>query len=113
MAKLTKRAIDGFKHAGGWDVRWDTDVPGFGVRIYPTGKKAFVLSYRVQGRKRLMVLGTGTTTAGPDRPGRPAPGWRRVPLPSASGGRLTSFRLEFGLRVQALTGHDGCRDEFS
>ncbi len=57
MAKLTKRDIDRFTYAGGWDVRWDAEVPGFGVRIYPSGKKAFVLSYRAQGRKRLMVLG--------------------------------------------------------
>ena len=57
MVNLTKRAIDGFEYAGGWDVRWDAEVPGFGVRVYPSGKKAFVLSYRAQGRKRLMVLG--------------------------------------------------------
>ena len=57
MAKLTKRAIDSFRYRGGWDVRWDDDIPGFGVRIYPSGKKAFVLSYRADGRKRLMVLG--------------------------------------------------------
>ena len=57
MPKLTKRAIDGFKYAGGWDVRWDSEVPGFGLRIYPSGKKAFVLSYRAQGRKHLIVLG--------------------------------------------------------
>ncbi len=57
MAKLTKRAIDSFRHRGGWDVRWDGAIPGFGVRIYPSGKKAFVLSYRVQGQKRLGVLG--------------------------------------------------------
>ncbi len=57
MAKLTKRAIDSFRYRGGWDVRWDDDVPGFGIRLYPSGKKAFVLSYRASGRKRLMVLG--------------------------------------------------------
>ena len=57
MAKLTKRAIDSFRHRGGWDVRWDGVIPGFGVRIYPSGKKAFVLSYRFQGLKRLGVLG--------------------------------------------------------
>ena len=57
MAKLTKRAIDSFRYRGGWDVRWDADVPGFGIRLYPSGKKAFVLSYRASGRKRLMVLG--------------------------------------------------------
>ena len=55
--KLTKRLIDAFKYEGGWDVRWDDEVPGLGVRIYPSGKKAFVLSYRVDKRKRLMVLG--------------------------------------------------------
>ncbi len=57
MANLTKRALDAFRYRGGWDVRWDDQIPGFGVRIYPTGKKAFVLSYRAEGRKRLMVLG--------------------------------------------------------
>ena len=55
--KLTKRKIDSFRYAGGWDVRWDNDVSGLGVRLYPSGKKAFVLSYRAGGRKRLMVLG--------------------------------------------------------
>ena len=54
---LTTKAIKAFKYEGGWDVRWDDAVPGFGVRIYPSGKKAFVCSYRHQGRKRLMVLG--------------------------------------------------------
>ncbi|MCZ6720220.1 MAG: Arm DNA-binding domain-containing protein, partial [Proteobacteria bacterium] len=47
----------GFTYGGGWDVRWDTEVPGFGLRLYPSGKRAFVLSYRQKGRKRLMVLG--------------------------------------------------------
>jgi len=58
--KLTKKAIDGFKYKGDGqsrDVRWD-DLPGFGVRIYPAGRKAFILSYRANGRKRLMTLGT-------------------------------------------------------
>ena len=55
--KLTTRAIKTFAYAGGWDVRWDDDVPGLGVRVYPSGKRAFVLSYRSGGRKRLMVLG--------------------------------------------------------
>ena len=46
MAKLTKRSIDAFRYGGGWDVRWDYEIPGFGVRVYPSGKKSFVLSYR-------------------------------------------------------------------
>ncbi|USG61484.1 site-specific integrase [Sneathiella marina] len=55
--KLTKRSIDSFVYAGGTDVRWDETIPGFGVRIYPSGKKAFILRYRAQGRKRLLTLG--------------------------------------------------------
>ncbi len=44
---------------GGWsrDVRWDSEVPGLGVRLYPSGKGAFVFSYRANGRKRLMRVG--------------------------------------------------------
>ncbi len=58
MAKLTKRSIDAFRYRGGWDVRWDDEIPGFGVRVYPSGKKSFVLSYRnARGKKRLFVLG--------------------------------------------------------
>ncbi len=63
--KLTKSAIKKFAYEGrelkeGYsrDVRWDTTVPGFGVRVYPSGHKAYVLSYRVKGRKRLEVLGS-------------------------------------------------------
>jgi len=57
--KLTKTQIDGFVYQGPAprrDVRWDTAVPGFGVRIYPSGKKSFVLSYRLKGRKRLFTV---------------------------------------------------------
>lgn len=58
--RLTKQKIDKFTYAGGWDVRWDSDVTGLGVRLYPTGKKSFVLSYRLKTGsrpKRLTVLG--------------------------------------------------------
>ena len=64
--KITKRVIDGIVYQGidgSRDVRWDDEIPGFGVRVYPNAKKSFVLSYRVNGRKRLMVLGAfGTLT---------------------------------------------------
>ncbi len=57
MPKLTQRTIKGFTYRGGWDVRWDEGSRGLGVRIYPSGKKAFVLRYRFHGRKHLMALG--------------------------------------------------------
>ena len=36
---------------------WDERVPGFGVRISPSGIKTFVLMYYVAGKKRRLTLG--------------------------------------------------------
>jgi integrase len=58
--KLTKRAIDNLTYtgsAGRQDIRWDDDLPGFGIRVFPSGAKSFVLSYRVAGRKHIMTVG--------------------------------------------------------
>ena len=58
--KLTKRAIDAATYTGTGNARcvlWDDVVPGFGLRLFPSGRKAFVLSYRVDGRKRLLTIG--------------------------------------------------------
>ena len=73
---LTKSKIDAFRYTGRpfaskksgklcWtrDVRWDSKVPGLGVRITPNNRKTFVLSYRVSGSKTLMALSDyGTLT---------------------------------------------------
>ncbi|HYN76526.1 MAG TPA: tyrosine-type recombinase/integrase [Lamprocystis sp. (in: g-proteobacteria)] len=59
--KLTKRAIDAATYQGDHNARcvlWDDEVPGFGCRLYPGGRKAFILSYRAGGRKRLLTVGT-------------------------------------------------------
>lgn len=58
--KLTKRLIDGLSYDAdnaARDVRWDSEISGFGVRIYPSGKKSFILSYRQKGTKRLLTIG--------------------------------------------------------
>src|SRR5262245_20717959 len=62
-AKLTKKIIDravyeGDKHGTEWDVRWDSLIPGLCVRLYPSGRKAFILRYRAQGPKRLFTIRT-------------------------------------------------------
>lgn len=58
---LTKRQIDGEKYTGNGvnrPVIWDDNPRGLGLRIYPTGRKVFVLSYRDSGNvKRLATIG--------------------------------------------------------
>lgn len=58
--KLTKTVIDKTtypQNARGTYILWDDDVSGFGVRIYPTGRKVFVIGYRHHGRWRIITLG--------------------------------------------------------
>jgi integrase len=61
VQKLTKRDIDGFAYEGSgnaaWDIRWDTLIPGFGVRVYPSGKKSYIVRYAHKNRKRLHTVG--------------------------------------------------------
>ncbi len=59
--RLTKRVIDAATYTGENNSRcmlWDEDPPGFGVRVFPSGKRSFVLSYRVNNRKRMMTIGS-------------------------------------------------------
>ncbi|SFN15133.1 protein of unknown function [Nitrosomonas communis] len=59
---LTKTIIDkaeyiGDSATGERCVIWDGSLAGFGLRVYPAGKKSFILSYRYNGRKRLIIIG--------------------------------------------------------
>ena len=55
---LSKRILDAAKPEAKDYQLWDAKVRGFGVRIYPSGVKAFVLQYRNSaGRTRKTVLG--------------------------------------------------------
>ncbi len=53
---LTERIIRDAKPGPKPHVIWDRTIAGLGVRVFPSGGKAFVLSYRSGGRKRLATL---------------------------------------------------------
>jgi integrase len=59
--RLTKVVCDKATYNGkgekGFYAIWDAALPGFGLRITPNGSKSFIVSYRVGGRKKMLVLG--------------------------------------------------------
>jgi len=58
--KLTKHIVDKAMYKGdgkSFFAIWDEILPGFGVRVYPTGKKSFILKYRIRGRQRIFTIG--------------------------------------------------------
>ena len=69
MAKLkyrtiSKRTVDGLSVEDKDAVFWDRELPGFGVRVYPSGSKVFVVQTRTGGKSKRITLGRhGALTA--------------------------------------------------
>ena len=57
MAKLTKRVVEGAEVQARDYFIWCDELPGFGVRIYPSGKRSYLIQYRADGRSRRAKLG--------------------------------------------------------
>ena len=60
LPKLTQRLIETAKPSGRDAYIWDSEVPGFGLRIKPTGTKSLIVSLRIGGRggqQRRRLLG--------------------------------------------------------
>lgn len=64
MFKLTKRFIEGLEVRDRDYIIWDRDMRGFGARVYPSGKKCYLIQYRAGRRTRRVTLGQhGVLTA--------------------------------------------------
>ena len=54
---LSKRIIDRLSVDGNDAVFWDCDLQGFGVRVYPSGAKVYVVQSRAFGRSKRVTVG--------------------------------------------------------
>ena len=62
MAKLrrrsvSKRTVEALRAGEREAVYWDSALPGFGVRVYPSGSKVYLVQTRAGGRSRRLTLG--------------------------------------------------------
>ena len=57
--KLTKTAVDNLPAQPTDYVVWDAELPGFGIRVKPTGIKSFIVQYRSRktGTSRRKTIG--------------------------------------------------------
>ncbi len=68
MPRLTKDLVESLRPKDNRYLIWDTLVPGFGVRVNPSGKLTYILKYRLGGgrvaRQRWLTIGAhGAITA--------------------------------------------------
>ena len=61
-ARLTEKSIKSLAAPeAGSRIHYDTDLPGFGIRLTAAGARAFVLNYRVAGLERRLTIGRHPT----------------------------------------------------
>ena len=52
-AKLTKRRVESLDRG----TLWDSELPGFGVRVRSSGERYYLLKFRSHGRQRWFTIG--------------------------------------------------------
>lgn len=67
MPKLTKTLVDNAKPSETDQWIWDSELPGFGIRIQPSGRKTYVARYRTHDRVQRKMTVARCSDMPPDR----------------------------------------------
>jgi len=63
-AKITKRSVEAVKVGSRDQFVWDTELPGFGCKVTPPGRRVYVLQVRIKNLLRRLTIGQhGAITA--------------------------------------------------
>ncbi|WP_339864940.1 tyrosine-type recombinase/integrase [Paremcibacter congregatus] len=57
MTKLTKRTVDLVLVTEKMFILWDGELRGFGLRVYPNGRKVYIVKCRIKGQQRFITIG--------------------------------------------------------
>jgi hypothetical protein len=57
MPSITKRFVDSITPGSKETEYWDEKIPGFGIRVKPSGVKSYVIRYRTPSGQRRLTLG--------------------------------------------------------
>jgi hypothetical protein len=57
MAKLSKRTVDAAETRSSDYFIWDDELPGFGLRIFQSRKRSYLVQYRAAGRTCRYTIG--------------------------------------------------------
>jgi Arm DNA-binding domain len=57
MVKITKRVVEAAEPQEKDYLIWDEELSGFGLRVFNSGKRSYVIQYRIGGRSRRYTIG--------------------------------------------------------
>ena len=55
--KITKHAVESLKPEAKDRIMWDTELPMFGCKITPKGRRVYLLQYRIEGHSKRYTIG--------------------------------------------------------
>jgi integrase len=67
-ARITKRAVDAASVPSTGELRvWDTDLKGFFLRVYPSGRRVYAIKYRAGALQRIYTIGVHGSPLTPEQ----------------------------------------------